>query len=141
MENFLRCLSIVSWTRAGSPESRTKPGPWSLHNKCLLKEVSNLYVYQDLKKKKKEKLQGAFRLRKITLGLPWWYSGLEPASQCRRHRFDPWSGKIPHVSEQLSPVLRLPSPRAATPEACTLQPVPSSTGSHRIEKAMHHNEE
>ena len=37
----------VSWTRAGSPESRTKPGPWSLHNKCLLKEVRNQYAYQD----------------------------------------------------------------------------------------------
>ena len=24
------------------------------------------------------------------------------ACQCRRHRFDPWSGKIPHTMEQLS---------------------------------------
>ena len=23
--------------------------------------------------------------------------------QCRRHGFDPWSGKIPHAAEQLSP--------------------------------------
>ena len=26
----------------------------------------------------------------------------EPASQCRRHGLDPWSGKIPHASRQVS---------------------------------------
>ena len=26
----------------------------------------------------------------------------EPASQCRRHGLDPWSGKIPHASKPLS---------------------------------------
>ena len=29
-------------------------------------------------------------------------SGKESASQCRRHRFNPWSRKIPHAMEQLS---------------------------------------
>ena len=28
-------------------------------------------------------------------GLLWWLSGTETAFQCRRHRFDPWVGKIP----------------------------------------------
>ena len=28
-------------------------------------------------------------------GLPWWLSGKESTCQCRRHRFDPWSRKIP----------------------------------------------
>ena len=28
-------------------------------------------------------------------GLPWWLSGKESACQSRRHRFDPWVGKIP----------------------------------------------
>ena len=28
-------------------------------------------------------------------GLPWWISGKEFPCQCRRLRFDPWSGKIP----------------------------------------------
>ena len=61
------------------------------------------------------------------LGLTWWLSGKESACQCRRHRFDPWSGKIPRASEQLSPCttllslcsrLREPqlSPRAAATE-------------------------
>ena len=31
----------------------------------------------------------------ITLGLPWWLSGKESACQWKRHRFDPWVGKIP----------------------------------------------
>ena len=36
-------------------------------------------------------------------GLPWWCSGWESAWQCRGHGFEPWSGKIPHAAEQLSP--------------------------------------
>ena len=35
--------------------------------------------------------------------LPWWLSSKESACQCRRHRFNPWSGKIPRAGEQLSP--------------------------------------
>ena len=33
---------------------------------------------------------------------PRWLSGKESTCQCRRHRFDPWSRKIPHSTEQLS---------------------------------------
>ena len=29
-----------------------------------------------------------------THGLPWWLSGKEPTSQCRRHGFNPWVRKI-----------------------------------------------
>ena len=36
------------------------------------------------------------------IGLPWWLSGKESACQCRRHGFDPWSGKVPHAAEQPS---------------------------------------
>ena len=36
-------------------------------------------------------------------GLPWWLSGKKSACQCRRHGFDPWSRKIPHTMEPLSP--------------------------------------
>ena len=36
-------------------------------------------------------------------GLPWWLSGKESACQCRRHRFDPWPGKILCATEQISP--------------------------------------
>ena len=30
-----------------------------------------------------------------SFGLPMWFSSEESACQCRRHRFDPWAGKIP----------------------------------------------
>ena len=44
-------------------------------------------------------------------GFPWWFSGGEPACQCRRHEF--WSGTLvwslvredPHAEEQLSPCI------------------------------------
>ena len=36
-----------------------------------------------------------FRVRLlVSLGLPWWLCGKESACQCRRPRFNPWSGKI-----------------------------------------------
>ena len=31
----------------------------------------------------------------ILTGFPWWFSGEEPACQCRRPGFNPWIGKIP----------------------------------------------
>ena len=41
--------------------------------------------------------------KKFNLRLPWWRSGWESACQCRRHGFEPWSGRIPHATEQLGP--------------------------------------
>ena len=35
----------------------------------------------------------------LQIGLPWWLSGKESAWQCRRHRFNPWVGKIPWRSK------------------------------------------
>ena len=43
-----------------------------------------------------------YTIRINVTGLPWWLSGKESSCQCRRHRFDSWSGKIPHAAEQLS---------------------------------------
>ena len=37
------------------------------------------------------------------VGLPWWLSGKESACHCRKHRFEPWSRKIPHATEPPSP--------------------------------------
>ena len=37
-------------------------------------------------------------LKTFVVRLPWWLSGKE----CRRHGFDPGSGKIPHGEKQLS---------------------------------------
>ena len=63
-------------------------------------------------------------------GLPWGFSGKESAYQCRRHRFDPWSVKIPHAIEQLrpwattaelvlEPRIHHQSPSGAAAKACT----------------------
>ena len=49
-------------------------------------------------------------LRSGARGLPCWLSGKESACQCRRHGFNPWSGKILRAIEQLSPC-----PTAAEP--------------------------
>ena len=39
-----------------------------------------------------------------TCGFPCWVSSKESTCQCRRHMFDPWSGKILQTMEQpLSP--------------------------------------
>ena len=39
-------------------------------------------------------------LKIVGLGLTWWLSGKESTCQCRLHELDPWSGKIPHATEQ-----------------------------------------
>ena len=71
---------------------------------------------------------------KILLGLPWWHSGWESACQCRGHGFEPWSGKIPHATEQLGPW-------ATTTEPARLQPVPRSKRGRDSERPAHRDEE
>ena len=61
-------------------------------------------------------------LKKTNHGFPWWSSGKESTCQCRGHRFDPWSGKIPHAMGQLARVPQLLKP--THPRACTLQEKP-----------------
>ena len=67
-------------------------------------------------------------------GLPWWRSGWESACQCRGHGFVPWSGKIPHAAEQLSPC-------ATTTEPAHLDPVLRNKRGHDSERPSHHDEE
>ena len=57
----------------------------------LSRTQTNVGALLSLKKKNKK-----------TCGLPWWFSGKESVWQCRRHGFQPWSGKIPHAGEHLS---------------------------------------
>ena len=62
-------------------------------------------------------------LRKKAQGLPWWLSGKEAICQCRRHGFDPWSGKkIPCAREQLSPSTMTTEPVLASPGAAPTEP-------------------
>ena len=82
--------------------------------------------------------------------VPWWLGSEESACQCRRHRFNLWSGKIPQAEEQLSlrataiePVLYSP-PTAATetcaPRAHALQwekPPPREAGALQPGRPSH----
>ena len=82
-------------------------------------------------------------------GFPWWLSGKESACGCRRHRFDPWSGKIPHAEKQPSLCTNtesaLKSPGATSTEPTSsnywnrsaLEPVLRTRRSHRNEKLTH----
>ena len=61
--------------------------------------------------------------KRMETGHPWWHSGEESTCQYTGHKFDPWSGKTPYATEQLSLCARateLPSSHqahAATTEA------------------------
>ena len=57
----------------------------------------------------------------ITIGLPWWLSGKAFACACRTQRFHPWSGKIPHAVEQLSPHTTALEPALQSPGAATAE--------------------
>ena len=71
---------------------------------------------------------------------------LRIAYQCRGHRFEPSSGKIPHATEQLSPCATTTEPALYSPRATTIEPARLETllcnkRSHHNEKPTHHNEE
>ena len=62
------------------------------------------------------------QLRYITLGFPDDSVVKESTCQCRRHRFDPRSGKTPHAAKKLilcttttEPVLQNPGARTTEP--------------------------
>ena len=55
----------------------------------------------------------------VLWGLPWWCSGWESACQCRGQGLGPWSGKISHAAEQLSPCATIA--QAHTPRARALE--------------------
>ena len=50
-----------------------------------------------------EDVPGGPAVKNPPVGLSRWFSGWESTCQCRGYGFDPWSGKIPHAVEQLSP--------------------------------------
>ena len=51
-----------------------------------------------------------FKKKNTYEGLSWWLSGKESVCQCRRHGFNPRSGKIPHVTEHQSSRSCAPEP-------------------------------
>ena len=98
-----------------------------------------------LQRVKKENPHDAKHPDKIFLNVPIWgfpggTVGKQSACQFRGHRFNPWSGKIPHPVEQLSPcgTTTEPTPRAhepllslcsATREATTMRSPRTTTNS------------
>ena len=64
---------------------------WLIHL-CILK----IYPTQD-----KSSRNVFFRNQQS--GLCRWFNGKESALRCKGHQFHPWSRKIPHAEEQLSP--------------------------------------
>ena len=66
-----------------------------------------------------------FKKKKTTLGHPWYLSGKESICQCRGHRFNLWSRKIPQAVDQLSPYATTPKPVLCSPcDATTESRVP-----------------
>ena len=59
--------------------------------------------------------------RTKTTGACMMLSGEKFSCQRRRHRFDPWSGKIPHASEQMSPRTTTTEPVLQSPGAATTE--------------------
>ena len=55
-------------------------------------------------------------------GLPWWYSGSESACSREELVFEPWAGRIPHATGQLSP-------STTTTEACSFR-------AHALQQAL-----
>ena len=78
--------------------------------------------------------KGHSELKLGNLGLPWWRSGWESACQCRGHRFEPWSGRIPHAAEQLGLW-------ATTTEPARLEPVLRNKRGRDSERPAPCNEE
>ena len=72
--------------------------------------------------------------------LPWWLSGEESAYLCRRRGLDPWSGKSPLASDQLSPCASTIKPvleslaAAATEPTCCNCGRPVHPRAHALQK-------
>ena len=99
---------------------------WLIHL-CILK----IYPTQD-----KSSRNVFFRNQQS--GLCRWFNGKESALRCKGHQFHPWSRKIPHAEEQLSPCATTAEPWSCHYWATCLEPV-FQKRSHCNEKSVHHN--
>ena len=72
-------------------------------------------------------------------GLPWCLRGKESACQCRRHRFDPRSRKIPQATESLSLCTTTVEPMLQSPRITTAEPTHCSYWSPCTLELMLHN--
>ena len=96
---------VASWgtdgiMRVGDPGKR--PPLLPSQDTCLLSRV-RLFATLWTVANQAPLSMGFFRQECWSGGLPWWLRGKEPACQCRGHRFDPWSRRIPPALERQSP--------------------------------------
>ena len=108
------------------------------------KEMDKFYEKHNLPRLNQEEMENIKRqststkietvIKSLPTGLPWWRSGWESACQCRGHGFEPWSGKIPHSTEQLGPW-------ATITEPVRLEPVLRNKRGCDGERPAHHDEE
>ena len=101
------------------------------------KPVAYLYISLKMniwKLKLKSTISFIITPQKWNTGLPWWRSGWESACQCRGHGFEPWSGRIPHATEQLGPW-------ATVTEPARLEPMLRNRRGHSGERPAHCDEE
>ena len=109
-------------------------------NKARIFTLITPMLHQILISTISQKKVGGELVRKGHRGLHWWSSSKEFACQCRRHRFNPWSRKIPHAAEQLSSctttteltchhywILCIESPCSATREATSVRSLCTTT--------------
>ena len=78
-------------------------------------------------------IHGILDLRGIMLSLKTQFldfpGGQESACQCRIHKFDPWSGRIPPAAERLSPRAATTEPVLLSRRAAAPEPVCCKSGS------------
>ena len=112
----------------------------------LIGSLATLVRWQEEDSRSSAALRERSKIRGV--GLLWRLSGKESACPSRRNEFNPWSGKIPHATEQLNPrvthnswacALEPGSHNYWSPGA--LEPVLCSKRSHHNEKPTQHTRE
>ena len=108
MASSTQCTWV--WVNSGSWWWTGRPGVLQFMG---LQRVGDYWAtelnWTELKSKERISYRKDFKTGKLSQikkgipGSPWWLSGKESACHCKRHGFYPWSGRIPHAMEQLSP--------------------------------------
>ena len=115
--------SNMIWGKSSYMTTQSKRKMKNLKLKNLMPAKDSLIIFRK-----------KFGFKNVKIGLPWWRSGWESACWCRRHGFEPWSGKIPHAAEQLGPW-------ATTTEPARLEPVLRNKRGRDSERPAHRAEE